>query len=409
MSNGRITTIPLKQAQSPRQKKQQRERLLIVLTVAVVAAAWIFGYFASGTEVAPLVPELLPGTAHVRTEGQIFIALDANDAIIGYAALGSAPGYGGPIDMLVAIDPNGSILGTLVVTERESPGFFRLVGSSALMTGYNGRSVTDSLQIGQDLDAVTGATVSAEGVAAAVRSATRQIANEALNVSLPAESKPIQFGWPEAILLMLFASGYLTHKWHNRVWKKRARWGTLIAGMIFLGFVYTMPLTITMFVSLLSGYWPDWQNNLYWYLLIGGILFVTTVDAKNPYCSWFCPFGAFQECVAAISKAKPYRPRDLSDAFKWIQRGLSLTAIVLGLALRRPGVVSYEPFATLFDLRGTAVQWLFLVLIILASLLTYRPFCNFLCPLDPVVDFIAASRRWLKEGWAQWRKKPANV
>lgn len=410
MSNGR-TTIPLKPitTKSPRQQKQRRERLLIVLTVALVVAAWIFGYFTNGTEVAPLVPELLPGTAQVRTEGQLFTALDADGNLIGYAALGSAPGYGGPIDILVAVDPEGNILNTQVVTERESPGFFRLVNSSDLIEEYNGRLVTDALQLGQDLDAVTGATVSAEGVAAAVRAATRQIADDALNVTIPPEEKSVQFGWPEAILLLLFASGYLTHKWRNRVWKKRARWGTLIAGMVFLGFVYTVPLTITMIISLLSGYWPDWHNNLYWYLLIGGILFVTTVDAKNPYCSWFCPFGAFQECVAAVSKAKLYRPRDLNEGLKWVQRGLALAAIVLGLALRRPGVASYEPFATLFDLRGTAVQWIFLALIVLASLVTYRPFCNFLCPLDPVIDFIAATRRWLKEGFARWRKKTANV
>lgn len=64
-----------------------------------------------------------------------------------------------------------------------------------------------------------------------------------------------------------------------------------------------------MVVSVLAGYWPDWHTNLYWYLLVGGILFVTTVDAKNPYCSWLCPFGAFQECMAAVSKAKVFRPR----------------------------------------------------------------------------------------------------
>ena len=407
MSNGR--TIPLQHSLSPRQQKQQRERLLLVATVALVVAAWIYGYFASGTDVAPLVPELIPGTAEVQTENQLFVALDENGDVLGYAALGSAPGYGGPIDMLVAIDPAGNIIGTQVVEQRESPGFFRLVTRSDLIEGYSGRQVTDALQLNQDLDAITGATVSAEGVAAAVRAATRQIADEALDVSLPVKEKPIEFGWPEIILLLLFASGYLTHKWHNRVWKKRARWGTLIAGMVFLGFVYTVPLTITMVISLLSGYWPDWHNNLYWYLLIGGILFVTTVDAKNPYCSWFCPFGAFQECVAAVSKAKLYRPRDLSDTLKWVQRGLALTAIVLGLALRQPGIASYEPFPTLFDLRGTAVQWLFLVLIILASLVTYRPFCNFLCPLDPVVDFIAAMRRWLKEGWTRWRKQTANA
>lgn len=43
----------------------------------------------------------------------------------------------------------------------------------------------------------------------------------------------------------------------------------------------------------------------------------------------------------------------MSVSLLWLQRGLALTAIVMGLALRQPSVGSYEPFATLFDLRGT--------------------------------------------------------
>lgn len=45
-------------------------------------------------------------------------------------------------------------------------------------------------------------------------------------------------------------------------------------------------------------------------------------------------------------------------------------------------------------------------MVTLASLMMYRPFCNYLCPLDPVVDFIAAGRRWIKETWNTWRKQP---
>lgn len=402
MDNGRSSSPSPRL--SRRQRKQRRERQFILVALTLIVLAWGYGYFTGDAQVAPLVGDVIPNAAHVREEGEIFIAEDQNGQVIGYAALGSAPGYGGPVEMLVGVDPAGDILGVQVVTERESPGFFRLVKNSDLLTSYTERDVSDPLTLGRDLDAVSGASVSAEGVAASVRVAARQIAADALDVPLPPESNPIEFGWPEIILLLLFTSGYLTHKWRNRVWKKRARWGTLIGGMIFLGFVYTAPLTITMIISLLSGFWPDWHNNLYWYLLIGGILFVTTVDAKNPYCSWFCPFGAVQECIAAVSKAKLYRPHELKEGLQWVQRGLALTAIVMGLALRRPGVASYEPFATLFDLRGTTAQWVFLVLVILASLVMYRPFCNYLCPLDPVVDFIAATRRWLKEGWSTWRK-----
>lgn len=406
MNSTTPASIPLTPREpSKRQQQQRRERWLIVGTVLLVITAWIYGYLTSGADVTPLVKNVLPGASTIQPEGSLFAGYDAAGELVGYAGVGSAPGYGGPIEMLVGVDANGVILGAMIVKQRESPGFFRLVENSELITGLAERSVTEPLQLGEDLDAVTGATVSAEGVASAVRLAVRDIAAAKLNTPLPPEKRSLQVGAPELILLLLFTSGYVGHKLKGGVWKQRVRWGTLIAGMVFIGFVYTAPLTITMFISLLSGYWPDWHNNLYWYLLIGGILFVTTVDAKNPYCSWFCPFGAFQECLAAVSHAKHYRPRDLNMPLKWVQRGLALAAIVLGLATRRPGAASYEPFATLFDVRGTTFQWVFLIMVIFASLITYRPFCNYLCPIDPVVDIIAASRRWLKEVGTQWRQK----
>jgi polyferredoxin len=177
--------------------------------------------------------------------------------------------------------------------------------------------------------------------------------------------------------------------------------------MIVLGFIYTAPVTIAQFIALLSGYWPDWHNNLYWYMLLGGIIFVTTAQAKNPYCSWFCPFGAFQECLGVISGAKIFRPRKWSTLLTWLPRGLTLIAVVLGLSLRQPGVAGYEPFATLFDLRGSLFEWVLLALVILVSLVMYRPFCNFLCPIDPVVDFIASIRRWARSLWRK-RKNPSQ-
>lgn len=391
-----------------RQRRNRRERLLLLLAAAAVVLAWFYGYFTNGADVAPLVPKVIPGAASVAIQGDLFVGSDGAGQIIGYATMATAPGYGGPIDVLVGVDPAGVVLGIEIVAQRESPGFFRLVKSSDLIADYTGRAVTDPLRLGDDLDAITGATVSTEGVTNAVRAAVRSLAATALDTTLPPESTPIKFGAPEIVLILLFVAGYVGHRVHNSVLKRRIRWGTLLAGLLFLGFIYTAPLTITMIASLLSGYWPDWHTNLYWYLLFGGILFVTTVEAKNPYCQWFCPFGAFQECLAAVSGAKVYRPRTMSDALKWVQRGLSFTAIVLGLALRRPGVAGYEPFATLFDLRGSMVQWAFLIIVVLASLLMYRPFCNYLCPMDPVIDVIAATRRWIKETWSTWRAKPAN-
>ncbi len=377
----------------------------MVATLVLVIGAWLYGNFAAGGDAAGLVTQVLPGAVTVDRQGELFIGRDANGVLVGYAGSGRGTGYAGPLEVLVGVAPDGALLGVTMVAQRETPGFFRLVRNSKLLAEYTEHTIHDSLRLGEDLDGITGATMSAEGVAAGVRQAVRRVAAEALATTLPPETHPWQVGLPEVILVALFVSGYVGHKLRRPRAKRLVRWGTMLAGMVLIGFVYTLPLTISMVVSLLSGYWPDWHTNLYWYLLIGGVLFVTTVDAKNPYCSWFCPFGAFQECLAAVAKAKPFQPREWATPLKWLQRGLALTAIVLGLALRQPGAAGYEPFPTLFDLRGTPVQWALLILVVLASLVMYRPFCNYLCPLDPVVDFIAAARRWSKDAWTIWRKR----
>lgn len=393
---------------SNRRKSTNRHRQLLAASVILAFAAWIYGYFSSATDVIPMVSEILPEAARVEARGNIYIAFDADGEITGYAALGKGQGYAGPIEMLVGIDPQGNITGVKIVTQRETPGFFRLIVNEGFPDQYIGLSYQDPLRIDNDLDAVSGATVSAEGIAASARQAIRLVAQQGLGSPLPPEKQRIKFGIPEMVLIGLYAAGYYGHKHRNSVWKRRIRWGTMLTGMIVLGFIYTAPLTIAQIISLLSGYWPDWHNNLYWYILIGGIIFVTTVDAKNPYCNWFCPFGAFQECLAQITNARFYRPRKWSDFFTWLQRGLAFAAVLLGLALRRPGVAGYEPFATLFDLRGTPVELLLLLLVVIASLMMYRPFCNYLCPLDPVYDFIAEGRRWVREVWFEWKKRKQN-
>ncbi len=389
-------------------KPINRQRQILIVSVILALIAWFIGYFSNSIDVIPMIPEIVPNTVRVEPQGNIYVALNTKGEAVGYAALGTSQGYAGPIEMLVGIDLQGNITGVKIVTQRETPGFFKLILGEGFPEQFISHTFKDPLQLNNDLDAVSGATVSAEGIASSTRQAVRLIAQQGLSSPLPPESKKIKFGYPELTLIGLYAAGYFGHKHRSSAWKKRIRWGTMLTGMIVLGFIYTAPLTISQIISLLSGYWPDWHNNLYWYILIGGIIFVTTVDAKNPYCNWFCPFGAFQECLAQVTGAKLYRPRKWSTFFTWLQRGLAFAAVLLGLVLRRPGVAGYEPFATLFDFRGNMVEVVFLVVVILASLLMYRPFCNYLCPIDPVYDFIAESRRWVREGWLVWKKRAAK-
>jgi len=396
-------------AQSPIQQRRARERrrisLVTLLAFAVLVAAWLIGYFNTGDDVSDYVSQVLPNVERVERSGSLFTgyATDENgtETVIGYAMAASATGYGGPLAMMVGTDPTGTIIGVSVIEHRETPNFFRQLERQGFYEQFAGADYSQRLLVGDDLDSVSGATLSAEAVAQSIRQATRSIASSAVDGAvLPPDPRPIRFGAPEATLIALFVVSFLLHRLKRRpTIKKWGRWAILLTGLIVLGFIFNKPLTLANVIALISGYWPDWQTNLYWFLLLGGVIVVTSIQGKNPYCSWFCPFGAAQEVLGTISGAKAYQPRKLYSKLRWVQRSLAFTAIALGLALRQPGAASYEPFGTLFNLEGSWPQWVLLILVLFGSLIVYRPFCNYLCPLDPVVDYIGEVRRWVKNLW----------
>jgi hypothetical protein len=268
-----------------------------------------------------------------------------------------------------------------------------------------GKLYSDPFEVSNDVDGITGATYSTRAIAQAVMEGSH-VAAAQLGLDLPERIPPkIIFGPPEVVLLVLFAVGYIGHK-PNFKYKKQIRWASMLTGMVVLGFMYNSPLTIVYINKFLMGFWPQWQTNLFWYILLAGILFVYSVDNKNPYCEWFCPFGAAQECMGAIGGAKVRSTGRYRNFLKWLQRGLSFGVIFVALISRNPGITSYEIFGTLFELIGSGVQFLLLGLILLTSLFIRRPWCDYLCPLRPVGDFIRLTRKWIIELWPK-RKQSA--
>ena len=176
----------------------------------------------------------------------------------------------------------------------------------------------------------------------------------------------------------------------------------MMTGLIFLGFVFNRPLTLTVINRLLLGFWPQWRLELYWIILLAGIVFVLNADNKNPYCEWFCPFGAAQECLGAIGGARVPTPERLRIPLKWFQRILAFSAIIVALIYHNPSVSSYEVFGALFHLIGANWQFGLLAVVLVASLFLKRPWCRYLCPLRPVVDFIRLFRNWTKRLYQKW-------
>ncbi len=391
-----------------RLKTRRIERALAIFSILTVIIAWLVGGTIKDAAAETYLHNALPlATGFQEVAPGIYLATDKARQAIGYVGIGEGTGYGGPMRMAVAVDLDGEIVGVAMVDHKETPAYLERVFESTFLRDLLGKNYDQPFELGKDIDGVTSATYTSKAIADAVRRAVREIAREGLGHGVPHEPKPeIIFGLPEITLILLFAVGYLGRT--RKIKKTRyVRWVTMLTGMIVLGFIFNRPLTISKINMFLMGYFPNWRTDLYWYLLLGGILFVFAADNRNPYCEWFCPFGAAQECMGAIGGAKPRFTRDQQRILDWVQRGLSWLAIVIALLMRNPGVTSYEIFGTLFQLRGSIVSFVVLGIVLIGSMISHRFWCRTLCPVRPIESLIRLVRGWILEIWRTQRRKQA--
>jgi uncharacterized protein with FMN-binding domain len=375
---------------------QAWERRLAVVALVTVVVAWAVGWYRQETDLAPFLKQALPSAERFEEcQTEIFAgweAFEEEHRIVGYVAIGRADGYGGPMQVAVGVDLKGTVEGIAIVDHQETAAYFQRVTQTRLPEGLVGKKYSEPFSLGQDVDAFTGATMTVTGLVESVRSGARSVAGSQLKLPLPpAEVVPIKFGLPEITLLCLFGTALVSQA--GRLKRKRlVRWICLLIGLVVLGFMFNTPLTLIHVNSLLLGYWPQWQSHLYWYVLIVGVLIVPLVTGKNPYCNAICPFGATQRCLGVIGDAKPrFSPR-WRVWLRWAPRILAWAAILLALSYRNPALANYEVYGTLFDLVGSHFQFGLLAVVLVASLFITRPWCNYLCPIRAVTEYLRLGR-----------------
>jgi len=200
---------------------------------------------------------------------------------------------------------------------------------------------------------------------------------------------------PEIVLILLIVAGFTVSSSKLSA-KKYIKWGVLAGSIVFIGFVYKWPASLININSLLVGYWPGWQGHIYWYVLTAAILLPVILTGKTLYCNSVCPFGATQEILVKIGGRRRQIPGKWLGFLKILQRTLAWVAVMCALVFRNPAIVSYDVSAAFFTIIGQNWQFVLLAAILILSLFITRPWCNCLCPLRAVFDFIRLLRRSLK-------------
>lgn len=89
--------------------------------------------------------------------------------LVGAVMLSSGQGYAGAVNLLVSIDTGGEVRTVKISDHRETAGIGDKVETPSFLSQYVGKTAEDPIVVGQDISAVSGATVTSRAVAAGVR------------------------------------------------------------------------------------------------------------------------------------------------------------------------------------------------------------------------------------------------
>jgi len=159
------------------------------------------------------------------------------------------------------------------------------------------------------------------------------------------------------------------------------RWISQAFALVLVGFWENSPVTLTKLTGFMAGWFPEVRANLAIYLLVGGFVVSVLIFGRSLYCTHLCPFGAIQRFINLSRWKRITLPARSMRLMPRLRDLIVFGAVVAALAIAQPGLAHYEPFAALFALKGSMLQWFLLLIVLLLSLIIDRPWCNFMCPM----------------------------
>ena len=294
-------------------------------------------------------------------------------------------GYGGPLNLLVAVRADGRLERVSLLSSRETPSY--IGGIATWLERLRGRPISRPFVLRgigdapsedpRDVDVLTGATITSRAVVSAVNETASALGEAALGVrmqaaaSRPSPLAPLlspSVAYLLAALLLAFPVA--------RFASSRVRLGFLAANVVLGGLVFNTQLSLFDVRRVLTLDPPALVTGsafvLFWGALLLSVLFGPL------YCGAVCPFGAAQELLSRLGLAGRVHHR--LDKLARYLKFVALAVVSALLLIGADAVLGADPLR--YGLGRTATGWavVLLALIGVGSLLFYRPFCRTLCP-----------------------------
>ena len=182
--------------------------------------------------------------------------------------------------------------------------------------------------------------------------------------------------------------------------------GVLLTSFVVLGLWLSAQPSVTQLFTLLDGVIGQWRFGLF---LTEPMLFVSWIFlalviilwGRGVFCGWVCPYGAFSELLYRLGRLVRLPSFELPDGLHRWSRYIRYGVLVVLLAafvyspILGEQLAEVEPFKSTFFISFWTREWYFLgwwLLLAGLSLVWFRPFCRYLCPLGAALAIPSSFR-----------------
>lgn len=192
--------------------------------------------------------------------------------------------------------------------------------------------------------------------------------------------KPLGFFYAVVLILVL------TYLWYSGKWKQKAG-GIILLFSTVLGFVIYSPLAPHQFQELMLRNVQGLGVSLQIAAIGLLIIILLTFLSGRFFCGYLCPIGAVQELASKVPVPKLVLNQKVP---LMVIRGIIFVVFLYMAWVLSISLLDYFGISDFFALALTTGSTVFVVML-LVSMVFYRPFCRIICPYGVLLSLAAGT------------------
>ncbi len=295
-------------------------------------------------------------------------------------------GYGGVVSTAIGVDAQGVIKDIQILKNTETPEFFKQVVDADYLSNWEGKSLSAASKL--QVDAVSGATMTSEGIAKTIGTTI----NAKLGNTTDGNTLSRRDLFKSLSIALIGVLGLLSFFASKKTKKLKTTFA--VCSIFVLGIWQGAMLSVAKMSTWLLGGMNGYVELSLLFIFLASIL-IPFFTGKNFYCQHVCPFGAAQDLVTRSIQFK-YKLR-FHKALIHTRIAILIACFVMLLFGVGAYIANVEPFAAF---KPTYAPWtaigIFSVALILSTFMA-RPWCKYFCPCGAFLDLfkrkVAASKK----------------